>query len=222
MDANSQLEAAIRALAPAPHDALFRACMNDPRRAAALVREHCPESLRGFLRGEARHASSAGIPEHLRRSLADCVLEFGGIPGAPECVVITEHTSSSRRSLFGQLAGYWTNWYKLYEDRNAYPRLLLFLVHSGPRPLRVPGALICPRGDGRHFLVNNDHWLPLVLLDLSVTPKDSISRYPAARAVLGVLAVAQVEPAPEATIRKIFRDLNTLPWKNTLWHKSVI
>lgn len=160
----------------------------------------------------------AGISGNLRRSFADCVLEFGSFPGAPDHVVIPEHTRSPRRTLPEQLAGCRINWRQQYADRNAHPTTLTFLVHSGRRPLRVPGARMFRR-DGWYFMEQDELRVQLVCLDLPCMPYDALSRCPATRAVLGAFAAERVEPTPRASIRRIFRDLNTVPWSDTLWHK---
>jgi len=62
---------------PVTHDAFFRALMDEPSVAAALLREHLPAEVAALLAPEAPELLDAHfVAAHLRHSQADRLYEF--------------------------------------------------------------------------------------------------------------------------------------------------
>ena len=91
----------------APHDALFRALLTHPQRAATLLRDHLPENIRERLSDEPpRLIDGTFIDEALRGSQADRLFEVKLIGGAPLLIfALLEHKSFADPKTPLQIAG---------------------------------------------------------------------------------------------------------------------
>ena len=204
-------------LAAHPHDALFRALMNDVRLADALIRDHLPDAIRNQLTGAlARPGITGQVDVDLRQSFLDAVFEFGGLPGRPALVVPVEHKQTLGPDVLEQLVAYFVRVRRQYREAGSRPTILSMLVSIGHAPARAPWTTT--RGpDGLSELREGRLRLECLWLDVAKTRYELLSSAPAARAVLGALRCAHVRPAPMDTLRKVFRDLAVLPRDALLW-----
>ena len=97
-----------RSVSATPHDALFRAILDSPDRAAVLIREYLPEELRQELAETSpRLVDGSFVDEALRGSQSDRLFEVDLKDGKPALVyVLIEHKSTPELRTPLQLLGY--------------------------------------------------------------------------------------------------------------------
>lgn len=120
-----------------PHDALFRALLEHPGRAAALLRDHLPESVAERLTGEPpRLIDGTFVDEALRGSQTDRLFEVRLKGDRPLLIfALLEHKSAPDPATPLQLAGYMISIWKRYaeEDRarlGALPGILPLVFYQ--------------------------------------------------------------------------------------------
>ena len=210
----------LRELAAHPHDALFRTLISDPRRADALIRDHFPDSIGQLLTGSPARPGATGFAgPDLGQFFVDGLFEFGGLPGRPALVVVMEHKRTPGPAVVEQLALYALLAGRHYRDADDDPEVVPMLVSTGPAPRRPPWVGR-RRAGGLSWLVKFPYGLECLWLAVAEAGYESLSRCPVVRAVLGALGCARVKPAPTDTLRKIFRDLATLPRNALLWEMT--
>ncbi len=131
-----------------PHDALFRALVSDPGRAAALLRDHLPERIAGLLaETPPRPVDGTFVDGDLRESRSDMLFEVELASGDPGLVyVLAEHKSHPDPGLPLQLAGYmvriWTRWAGGQAARlRALPPIIPLVLYHGEPRWTVPDGL---------------------------------------------------------------------------------
>ena len=212
----------IRELVATPHDALFRGLISDAARADALIREHFPERLKCRLAGgPARQGMVGQVDSLLRQTFPDGVFMFGGSPGKPETVVITEAKHGVGPDVVEQLGGYLFGNRRYWLEQGARPHVMTMLVTMDPPPVEADWV----RGRdcyGRVLLGNDSVQIACVWLAIAQLRYEVLSRMPVVRAVLGAMQCAYVEPAPLDTLGKVFRDLSGLPSNSVLWGMTYV
>ena len=93
-----------------PHDALFKALLNDPQRAGAFLHEHLPNNIAAQLSNEPPVIMNASFIDYtLAQTQSDLLLEVQTKTGSPALVyVLVEHKSYPDPMLPLQLATYMT------------------------------------------------------------------------------------------------------------------
>ncbi len=196
-----------------PHDALFRALLEDPRRAAILLREQLPAPLAARLGPDApRLLDGTYIDEHLRDTQSDRLYQVSLTGGqAALLYVLLEHKSAPDPGTPLQLLGYMVRiWIRYAAGRAArlrrLPPILPLVLYHGRQPWTVPTSILeCIDTDPevREWLRD----LRYHVRDLGPIPYPERSADPAVRAALGALcAVFARDLTPEALAR-ILRDL---------------
>ncbi len=189
-----------------PHDALFRALVEQPGRAAALLRDHLPEPVAARLTGKPpRLIDGTFVDEALRGSQTDRLFEVHLAGDRPLLIyALLEHKSAPDPATPLQLAGYMVSIWKRYagEDRErlrALPGILPLVFYHGARRWTAPLSLFDMIADDK------DLWpwtrsMGYILRDLGRIDPDSLSTDRSVRAVLTALSVAVRGPVGRAVL----------------------
>ena len=198
-----------------PHDALFRALLEDPARAETLVREYLPGALAAELSdAPLRLVDASFVDAALHPSQSDRLFEARLKRGAGTAFVyvLLEHKAHPDPGTPLQVLGYMVRiWHRHAQGRPARLRALppivpLVFYHGRERwrgPLSVPEMIA-----GEGALGAFARRLSCVLHDLGERPIDALSRDPAVWSALAALVVA-VRGRPEAEVLR--RILSGLP-----------
>jgi hypothetical protein len=195
------------------HDALFRALLDDPRRAAILLREQLPAVLAARLTADApRLLDGTYIDEHLRDTQSDRLYQVTLTGGKPALLyVLLEHKSAPDPGTPLQLLGYLARiWTRYAEGRAArlrrLPPILPLVLYHGRQPWNIPTSILeCLDTDDevRDWLRD----LRYQVRDLGPMPYPKRSSDPAVRAALGALCAVFVRDLAPADLARILRDL---------------
>lgn len=193
-------------LPPDPHDALFRTLLEDPSRAAVLIREHLPDEVRQQLSdAPPRLLDGTYVDERLRTTRSDRLFEMRLRTGRPVFVyVLLEHKSSPDPRTPLQLLGYMVRIWERHAEGDAaklgaLPPIVPLVFYHGVRPWRVPRSIfeMIERNEALDPLVRS---MAYVLRDLGRIETERLSRDPAVRAVLAVLKYVQRSKEIDAEI----------------------
>jgi hypothetical protein len=195
------------------HDALFRALLDDPRRAAILLREQLPAVLAARLTADPpRLLDGTYIDEHLRDTQSDRLYQVTLTGGKPALLyVLLEHKSAPDPGTPLQLLGYLARiWTRYAEGRAArlrrLPPILPLVLYHGRQPWNIPTSILeCLDTDDevRDWLRD----LRYQVRDLGPMPYPKRSSDPAVRAALGALCAVFVRDLAPADLARILRDL---------------
>ena len=196
------------------HDALLRAILENPDRAAALVYGCLPERVRGRLADVPPElVDGSFVDEHLRASQSDRLFRVSLKSGRPAFIhPLLEHKSSPDPGTPLQILGYMVRIWRRYAggraDRlRALPPIIPVVLFHGRRkwsvPLSVPDSI-----DADEALRPFVRSMRYVLHDLGRTDLERLSGDGAVRAGLSALAASSW---PDMTQEALVRILSGLP-----------
>jgi predicted transposase YdaD len=195
------------------HDALFRALLDDPGRAATLLREQLPAALAARLTADApRLLDGTYIDEHLRDTQSDRLYQVTLTGGKPALLyILLEHKSAPDPGTPLQLLGYLVRiWTRYAAGRAArlrrLPPILPLVLYHGRQPWNIPTSILdCldTDDDVREWLRD----LRYQVRDLGPMPYPERSADPAVRAALGALCAVFVRDLAPSELARILRDL---------------
>jgi len=182
---------------PVTHDAFFRALMDEPGVAAALLREHLPAEVAALLAPDAPELLDAHfVAAHLRHSQADRLYKARALGGGEVYIyVLLEHKSAPDPEVGVQLLGYLAEiWRRLDRQRleqggavgSDRPPIVPLVIYHGAREWAVPlsfGETIAADPVLQPYLPDFTY----ALLDLGQVPDERLSSQPIARGGLRVL-----------------------------------
>lgn len=196
-----------------PHDALFRALLDSPRRAGALIRDHLPPDLAARLSADPpRLIDGTFIDGDLKETRSDRLFSVTLTDGRPALLyVLLEHKSTpdprTPLQLLGYMAAIWTR----YAGRDGkrlgrLPPIIPLVFYHGARPWSVPTTVLdCIDADDglRRWMAG----LPYVIRDLGPIAYEELSRERAVRVALGALKYAFVRGDTAAILDRLLADL---------------
>ena len=182
---------------PVTHDAFFRALMDEPGVAAALLREHLPAEVAALLAPDAPELLDAHfVAAHLRHSQADRLYRARALGGGEVYIyVLLEHKSAPDPEVGVQLLGYLAEiWRRLDRQRleqggavgSDRPPIVPLVIYHGAREWTVPlsfGETVAADPALRPYLPDFTY----SLLDLGQVPDERLSSQRVARGGLRVL-----------------------------------
>jgi predicted transposase YdaD len=178
-----------------PHDGFFRALMERPHTAGALLRERLPKALADQIVGEPELVEGSFIDDRLRRSQCDRLYRVRLRSGREAYVYcLIEHKSRPEPRVALQVLRYlariWESHERAHEKGGLLPAVLPLVVYQGKAkwevPLRFSGIVDAPE-ETREYLLD----FPFGLLDLGQVEDRELSREPELRAGLRVLKYAK-------------------------------
>src|SRR3954464_6189622 len=202
---------------PVTHDAFFRALMDEPGVAAALLREHLPAEVAALLASDAPELLDAHfVAAHLRHSQADRLYRARALGGAEVYIyVLLEHKSAPDPEVGVQLLGYLAEiWRRL--DRQRLERggavgserspIVPLVIYHGAREWNVPlsfGETVAADPALRRYLPDFTY----ALLDLGQVPDERLSSQRVARGGLRVLKYSYRPDGQGAAVLAALDDL---------------
>ncbi|MCG5502102.1 Rpn family recombination-promoting nuclease/putative transposase, partial [Ectothiorhodospira lacustris] len=133
---------------PNPHDTLFKALLEDPERASALLRESLPKALTDKMADDPRPVDGSFIDENLRGTHSDRLFQVALRDGRSAFIyTLIEHKSWPDMGAPLQLMGYRHRiWTRHAQDKpeqlRKLPPIITLLVYHGRTPWNVPTRLI--------------------------------------------------------------------------------
>jgi len=196
-----------------PHDALFRALVDDPGRAGTLIREYLPPEIAAHLaEGPPRLLDGSFVDEELRSSQSDRLFEVALRDGRTALLyALLEHKSTPDPRTPLQLLGYMVRIWDRYAVRDGarlgrLRPILPIVFYHGERPWTVPTSIFeCLDADDA--LLPHIRDLRYVLRDLGAIEYERLSAERALRAGLGALKFAFVKGLAAALLERLLRDL---------------
>lgn len=196
-----------------PHDALFRALLDSPARAAALIRDHLPPEVAERLSaGPPRPIDGTFIDDALAESRSDRLFAVTLTDGrAALLYVLLEHKSAPDPATPLQLLGYMVAIWKRHlaqtpDPPTRLPPIIPVVFYHGARPWTVPPSVLdCIDADDRLR-----PWIDrfaYVLRDLGPIPYEALSRERAVRAALGALKHAFERGVTRGLLARLIGDL---------------
>ena len=132
-----------------PHDGLFRALLDDPGRAAVVIREMLPPEIAASIDAEAPvPVDGSFVDEALAASQSDRLFQVSLTSGMPAFVyVLMEHKSTVDPRTPLQLLSYMVRIWDRYAEGKAgrlraLPPILPIVVYHGQSPWRVPDTVL--------------------------------------------------------------------------------
>src|SRR5689334_3469879 len=202
---------------PVTHDAFFRALMDEPGVAAALLREHLPAEVAALLAPDAPELLDAHfVAAHLRHSQADRLYKARALGGGEVYIyVLLEHKSAPDPEVGVQLLGYLAEiWRRLDRQRleqggavgSERPPIVPLVIYHGAREWNVPlsfGETIAADPVLQPYLPDFTY----ALLDLGQVPDERLSSQPIARGGLRVLKYSHRPDGQGAAVLAAVDDL---------------
>jgi predicted transposase/invertase (TIGR01784 family) len=196
-----------------PHDALFRALVDDIDRAAAMIRDHLPADLTALLADTPpRLRDATFVDEELRSSQSDRLFEVSLRDGRPALLyVLLEHKSTPDPRTPLQLLGYMVRIWDRYASREAarlaaLPPIIPLVFYHGERPWTVATSILdCI--DATDEVKAHLRDLRYILRDLGPIAYEQLSRQQALRAGLGALKFAFAKGLTPDLLVQVLRDL---------------
>jgi predicted transposase YdaD len=202
---------------PVTHDAFFRALMDEPGVAAALLREHLPAEVAALLAPNAPELLDAHfVAAHLRHSQADRLYRARALSGGEVYIyVLLEHKSAPDPEVGVQLLGYLAEiWRRLDRQRleqggavgTERPPIVPLVIYHGAREWNVPlsfGETVAADPALRPYLPNFTY----SLLDLGQVPDERLSSQRVARGGLRVLKYSHRPDGQGAAVLAAVDDL---------------
>ena len=189
-----------------PHDALFRALVDDPAAAGALLRDHLPAEIATRLADAPPVLEDASfVDDELRATRGDRLYRVALADGRPAYVhVLLEHKSAPDPRTPLQVLGYMLRIWERFAGRDAaklaaLPPIVPLVLYHGRAPWTVPTAVVdALAADDTLKALLRDH--RYVLRDLGHMPDTALSSEPVVRAVLLALKHGVGEDAPDAVL----------------------
>jgi len=198
---------------PHPHDQLFRALLDDPGRARALVRDYLPPAIAARLADRALTLVDASfIDPTLRGSQSDRLFKAHLTDGRPAFVyTLLEHKSQPDPRTPLQLLGYMLRIWERHlaedgGDPRALPPVVPLVIYHGRAPWTVPTSVLDSL-DADEALRAALQDFRYVVHDLGHIPDAALARHKALRAGLAALKYAFTTPVPPDVLVAILRDL---------------
>jgi hypothetical protein len=202
---------------PVTHDAFFRALMDEPGVAAALLREHLPAEVAALLAPDAPELLDAHfVAAHLRHSQADRLYKARALTGDEVYIyVLLEHKSVPDPEVGVQLLGYLAEiWRRLDRQRleqggavgSERSPIVPLVIYHGAREWNVPlsfGETVAADPALRSYLPNFTY----SLLDLGQVPDERLSGQRVARGGLRVLKYSHRPDGQGAAVLAAVDDL---------------
>src|SRR3954452_23180228 len=202
---------------PVTHDAFFRALMDEPGVAAALLREHLPAEVAALLAPGAPELLDAHfIAAHLRHSQADRLYRARALEGGEVYIyVLLEHKSAPDPEVGVQLLGYLAEiWRRLDKQQlerggavgSERPPIVPLVIYHGAREWTVPlsfGETVVADPPLRPYLPDFTY----SLLDLGQVPDERLSSQRVAQGGLRVLKYSHRPDGQGAAVLAAVDDL---------------
>ncbi|NDJ52479.1 MAG: hypothetical protein GYB68_05250 [Chloroflexi bacterium] len=196
-----------------PHDALFRALLEDPKRAETLIREYLPVKIANLLTDEPPAlVDGTFIDEELRGSQSDRLFEARLRNGRLALIyALLEHKSHPDASTPLQLLGYMVRIWKRHAGQDAQklralPPIIPLVFYHGKEKWEVPNSIIdCIDADDE--MADQTREFRYILHNLQPIAYEQLSSYPPLRAVLGALKFAFVDGVGVEALAAILKDL---------------
>ena len=179
------------------HDALFRVLLEDPERAATLLREYLPPALSARMAdGPPKLIDGTFVDDKSRVTQSDRLFEVTLKDGPPVLVyTLLEHKSAPDHGTPLQLLGYMVRiWTRFAEGKparlRALPPIVPMLFYHGRSTWTVPqdfGEMVERDADTAPFVPSFRY----ALHDLGVGPQEALSGDAPIRAVLSALRYVQ-------------------------------
>jgi predicted transposase YdaD len=203
-----------------PHDNLFRALLEDPQRARALLRDYLPAELTAQL-ADVPPEPMAGsfVDDALRGSQSDRLFRVQLVSGRPAYIyTLLEHKSAPDARTPVQLLGYMARIWQRHitetggDAARRLPPIIPLVVYHGQAPWTVPTAVAdCIEADDtlRPYLSDFRY----VLAETREVPYDGLASDRALRAGLAALTYAF---GHEVTVAILARLLGDLPERESI------
>ena len=196
-----------------PHDALFRALLENPARAGTLLREQLPAAIANRLSDSPpRLLDGTFIDAALRHSQSDRLFEVTLRDGYPALLyVLLEHKSAPDPGTPLQLLGYMVQIWRRYAGKEAGklralpPIIPLVVYHGAARWDVATSVLDCIAADAD--ILAGQREFRYHLRDLGPVPYEQRSADRAVRAVLGALCGVFERQVGAPMLERILRDL---------------
>jgi predicted transposase YdaD len=202
---------------PVTHDAFFRALMDEPGVAAALLHEHLPAEVAALLAPDAPELLDAHfVAAHLRHSQADRLYKASAVTGSEVYIyVLLEHKSAPDPEVGVQLLGYLAEiWRRLDRQRleqgravgSERPPIVPLVIYHGAREWNVPlsfGETVAADPALKSYLPDFTY----SLLDLGQVADDQLSSQRVARGGLRVLKYSHRPDGQGAAVLAAVDDL---------------
>ncbi|MCG5495683.1 Rpn family recombination-promoting nuclease/putative transposase [Ectothiorhodospira variabilis] len=199
---------------PNPHDTLFKALLEDPERAGALLRESLPKALTDKMSGDPQPVDGSFIDENLRGTHSDRLFQVALQDGRTAFIyTLIEHKSWPDMGAPLQLMGYrhriWTRYAQDKPERlRTLPPIITLLVYHGRTSWDVPTRLIdCIDADEDLLELQRDGRYTVKDLTGSAPVYEDFSDHPLLRAGLAALAWAFVKQFHPEQLARLLRDL---------------
>jgi len=201
-----------------PHDALIKALLDAPERAAVVLRENLPPTVRERLSDALpKPLPGSYVDPHLQETHSDRLFEAQMHDGRPVFVyVLIEHKSEPDAGTPVQLLGYlqrvWQRHAEQKRDGRAaryrrLPPIIPLVIYNGQPSWTVPLSLLeCIDADEPLLELQRDFGYQVRHLRPD-EPSASYSQDPAIRAVFRALAWAFVEDLGREDLIRLLRDL---------------
>ncbi len=206
-----------------PHDAMFRAMLEDVDRADRLVRDSLPEEIAALLADTpVRQVPGSWIDEALAGHQADALFEGELTNGGTALVyLLLEHKSYPDPEVPVQLLRYlsriWSTHIVGKGTTGGLPPIVPVVYYHGARrwsvPRSVPGMIVAPEP-----LAALSRSMEYILHDLARTEPGALPGDRTARAVLTALVLAFADHVPRETLVEI---LAALPEGGTLERQMI-
>ncbi len=175
-----------------PHDALFRAILDSPMRAAAILRQHLPSEIAAQLAAAPEPLDGTFIDDELRNSQSDSLFKVRLVDGRPAYIyALLEHKARPDARTPVQLLRYMTRIWDRHGDADMrrLPPIIPMVVYQGTSPWTVPRSVIAAI-DAPPRLRKSLRDLRYLLLALNTTDDDDLAPDPETRAGLMALKYA--------------------------------
>ena len=197
-----------------PHDALFRALLDEPERADLLIREYLPPDIAALVTDEPVRAVEGTFIEtgSLAASRSDRLFEARLTDGRRALLyVLLEHKSRADPGTALQMMGYMHRIWQQYaggtaSKLRALPPIIPLVFYHGRRRWGVARSVV-EAVDAPEALVPFVRSLSYVLCDLGTVAHEALSRDPALRAGLGALKYVFVPGLPEGVLVRLVVDM---------------
>jgi predicted transposase/invertase (TIGR01784 family) len=198
-----------------PHDSLFRALLEDPQRARALIRDYLPAEITAQLADASPEPMEGSfVDDALRGSQSDRLFRVQLVSGRPAYIyTLLEHKSAPDTRTPVQLLGYMARIWQRHitetggDAARRLPPIIPLVVYHGQAPWTVPTAVAdCIEADDalRPYLSDFRY----VLAETREVPYDDLASDRALRAGLAALTYAF---GREVTVGILARLLGDLP-----------
>lgn len=176
-----------------PHDALFRAILDSPARAAAILRQHLPSDIAAQLAMDAPElVAGTFIDDELRNSQSDRLFKVRQVDGRPAYIyVLLEHKARPDARTPVQLLRYMSRIWDRHSDADMHrlPPIVPMVVYQGTKLWTVPRSVLAAV-DAPPRLRRSLRDLRYLLLALNKTDDDDLASDPETRAGLMTLKYA--------------------------------